>query len=67
MKTVKVLSSPHDCDDGLPWEYEEDGFIAWVDEVFFHGYKKPEDAPFPTFDECINEITTAGYDVEVTE
>ena len=63
----KVVSSPYEEDDNLPWEYEEDAFVNWVDEVFLEGYKKPDDAPFPGVEECLDVLHGAGYEVEVSE
>lgn len=63
-KTYRVVSSPHQEDEGLPWEYQEDAFVSWFDEVFLEGYKKEKDAPFPTPQECIDLLVTAGYHVE---
>ena len=61
----RVTASPYPADEDLPWEYEEEAFIRWVDEVFDEGYKKPEDAPFPSVDKCLSLLEAAGYTVEV--
>jgi len=55
------------ADDETPFAYEEGPFVAWVDEVFMEGYKKGEDAPFPSPDECLSILEGAGYEVEVTD
>lgn len=55
-------------DDKVPFSYEEDGLISWVDEVFLEGYKQdqsaPEGAPFPSLDECLDILLTNGYTVD---
>lgn len=66
-RLARVLSSPHSEDTDFPWEYEEDSFVHWVDEVFLEGYKQGDDAPFPSFEECIDIIKGNGYHVEITE
>jgi hypothetical protein len=62
----RVLTSPFEEDEPLPWDYEEDGFISWVDEVFLEGYKD-DDEPLPTVGECIDILEGSGYEVEVIE
>lgn len=63
----RVLSSPCEEDGDLPWDYNEDGFVSWVDEVFLEGYKGNLDAPFPSPDECLDILIGAGYEVEVID
>lgn len=47
--------------------YEEDAFIHWVDEVLMEGYKKPEDAPFPSIEESLAQALEMGYHIVVDE
>ncbi len=63
----RVTASPFSEDGDFPWDYEEDGFISWVDEVFFEGYKQRNDAPFPSASECLDKLRGLGYTVEVVE
>ena len=64
-KTVyRVVSSPWEEDVPPPWDYEEDGFVNWVHEVFLEGYKD-DDAPVPSVEECIDILGGDGYVVEV--
>jgi len=65
MTTYRVASSPYEEDGDLPWDYQEDAFVSWVDEVFMEGYKKDENASFPSPQECVDLLTAAGYHVEV--
>ena len=67
VKTYTIIEVPADCEDETPYSYEEVGFVRWVDEVFLEGYKKGNDAPFPTPNECLNILRAAGYVVEVEE
>jgi len=65
-KTIyRVVSSPWEEDDDLPWDYESDGFVGWVDEVFLEGYKG--DAPLPSVEEAVDIVETCGYEVEVID
>ena len=64
MTAYRIVSSPYEEDGDLPWDYQEDAFVSWVDEVFMEGYKKASDAPFPSPQECLDLLTTAGYHVE---
>ena len=67
-KVYRISYSPHPSDDeDLPWEYQEDAFVTWVDEVFFEGYKKKKDAPFRSADECVSHLNDLGYCVEILE
>lgn len=63
----RITFSPDagDEDESLPWDYEEAALIGWVDEVFLEGYKKSEDAPFPSLDECLEILEGAGYEFEL--
>jgi len=37
-KTIyRVVSSPWEEDTPFPWDYEEEGLVRWVDEVFMEG------------------------------
>ena len=54
-------------DDEVPFSYEAVDLVSWVDEVFLEGYKKTEDVPFPTLDECLNILEGNGYIVEQHE
>jgi len=63
----RVTGSPFSDDTDLPWEYYEDGFVSWVDEVFLEGYKHDGDVPFPSADECLELLEGAGYTVEVVQ
>ena len=65
-KIYRVIGTPQAEDPvaSLPWEYTENSFIRWVDEVFLEGYKKGEDAPFPSPEEALNGVREAGYTVE---
>lgn len=60
----RVTASPFE-EEGLPWEYDEDAFIAWVDEVFLEGYKQDEDTPLPSAEECLDLLIGSGYEVEL--
>jgi hypothetical protein len=65
VKTIyRVTSSPFDEDTPPPWDYEADGFVSWVDEVFLEGHKD-DTAPLPTPDKCIDILESAGYTVEI--
>jgi hypothetical protein len=63
--TVRVTHSPIEEETNPPWEYEEDWFVSWVDETFLENHKKEGDPPFPTLEEALNIVVTAGYGVEV--
>jgi len=65
--TYRVTSSPFDEPTPLPWDYDEDAFVSWVNEVFLEGYKQEEGAPFPTVQECLDILEGAGYGVEKIE
>lgn len=65
MTKVIVRKSPDPEEEGLPWEYSEDAFIDWVDEVFREGYKK-ENPPMH-LDKAVQVITGFGYEVELCE
>jgi len=66
-KTIyRVVSSPWEEDTPFPWDYEEDGFVSWVDEVFLEGYKH-ENAPMPDIDEAVEIVEGCGYEVEVVD
>lgn len=60
---IRVLSSPFSEDTDLPWLYDEDNFIAWVDEVFCEGYKRNN--PELSLDDALGIVEGAGYTVEV--
>ena len=68
-RIYRVIGTPQVEDPSskasLPWEYTENSFIRWVDEVFLEGYKKGENAPFPSPEEALNVVREAGYTVEV--
>lgn len=61
---VTVVSSPFDEDasEPLPWNYEGEDFIAWVDEVLLDGGRV---APCPdSVDVAIEIAETVGYGIE---
>lgn len=64
-RLIRVVASPFSHDDGFPWSYGPDEFIAWHDEVFDEGYKKPAPAPFGTLDAAIEDLMMRGYQIEV--
>jgi hypothetical protein len=67
MTTYRVISSPFEEPEELPWEYEEDALISWVDEVFLEGYKNGLDSPFPSLHECLQLLEGSGYQVEALD
>lgn len=64
---IRVTKSPHqedyEDDNPPPWDYEEDGFVRWVDEVFLEGYKT-DDTIGLTVEEAVSTIEELGYEVE---
>jgi hypothetical protein len=66
-KLYTITAVPILCEDEVPYSYDEDGFVRWVDEVFMEGYKKPDDAPFPSVGECLDLLEGQGYTVEVSD
>ena len=60
------VTSPVEADES-PADYEEDGLVRWVDEVFMEGYKKGEGEPFPSLEECLELLVLQGYGVEEVE
>jgi len=69
---VRVLSSPFaedyppENDNPPPWDYEEDNFIGWVDDVFCEGYKRQSDdleGRPQTLEEALEILISNGYDV----
>lgn len=80
MSKLYRVTSPNEagCEpDDSPADYEEDGLIRWVDEVFQEGYKhilgtnhcadcaRNVEAPFLVLAECLGLLEGAGYTVEV--
>jgi cyclopropane fatty-acyl-phospholipid synthase-like methyltransferase len=61
VRRIRVTYSPWKCDDDLPWEYDPDAFLNWVDEVFFPGGEKP------SIEEAVEHLESQGYKVEVIE
>lgn len=65
--TYRVTESPfaadYEDDNPPPWDYDEDGFISWVEEVFFEFYKRA--AVTLTAEEYIERLRLLGYKVEV--
>ena len=62
---IRVISSPWPCDynnDGNdpPWEYGEEAFIDWVDEVFCESER-----PDLTFGEACEIVECNKYEIEV--
>lgn len=66
-KLYTIVAVPALCEDEVPYSYAENGFVHWVDEVFMEGYKKPDDAPFPSAEECLKLLEGQGYTVEVSD
>jgi hypothetical protein len=62
---VRVTASPHDEDQNLPWEYSDDAFLGWYDEVFRESYKR-DVAPTLSVLTAMDALETAGYNVERT-
>ena len=63
MKLITITHSPCE-DDKVPFSYDKDGFIGWIDEVFQEGYKKPE-TPLPSLEDCLDILNGAGYHYRV--
>jgi len=64
---IRVISSPWeadytDPDETPPWEYDEEGFIDWVDEVFCEAGR-----PDLELDEALDIIQSNKYQVEVID
>ena len=58
---VKVMSSPHEEDTDLPWEYNESAFIGWYSEVFQESYKR--DVAQVDTDQAVQHLLELGYTV----
>ncbi len=70
MRTVIVEASPYqedyeDMDRAPPWSYDEDNFIAWVDEVFLEGYKSVE--PLMNLEDSIDLVRSFEYYISIKE
>lgn len=60
---IKVTASPHAEDGQFPWEYEQDGFLNWYDEVFRESYKRDISAT-TDITQAIDAMRDMGYTVE---
>ena len=65
-KLYTIVAVPSTCEDEVPYAYDENGFVRWVDEVFLEGYKH-ENAPMPDIDEAVEIVEGYGYEVEVSD
>jgi len=64
---IRVAKSPYsedyEDDNPPPWDYAEEGFVRWVDEVFLEGFKDIDPEIDLSVEEAIEILELEGYEV----